>query len=65
MEAALAQGETQRLGEGVRRKVGEGWVYLVPMSSRQALRVIAEAADMETAQELCGTVTEELRRLDG
>ena len=65
MEAALGQGETQRLGEGVRRKVGEGWVYLVPMSSRQALRVIAEAADMETAQELCGTVTEELRRLDG
>ncbi len=51
-------------GEGARLKVGEGWVYLAPMSSRNALRIIAEAADMEAAEELCGIYEEKLRELD-
>ena len=51
-------------GEGARLKVGEGWVYLAPMSSRNALRIIAEAADMEAAEELCGVWEKELKRMD-
>ena len=52
-------------GEGARVRVGDGWVYVVPSSSRSALRLIAEAADMEAAAELCGEYEEKLKRLDG
>lgn len=51
-------------GEGVRAQVGEGWVYLVPMSRRSALRVVAEAADAETAAELCDFYRRKVRELD-
>ena len=51
-------------GEGVRMKVGSGWVYVTPMSSRSALRIIAEAADMEAAEELCGAYEKKLKELD-
>ena len=52
-------------GEGVRVKVGDGWVYLSPMAGRSALRVIGEAADVETADELCDFYLKKLERLDG
>lgn len=65
MGAALASDPAARLeGEGARTRVGGGWVYLVPVSGRRALRIIAEAADMETAEELCGFYQEKLRQLD-
>lgn len=51
-------------GEGVRARAGSGWVYLVPLSRRSALRVIAEAADAETAEELCSFYQERIRRMD-
>ena len=51
-------------GEGVRLRAGEGWIYLVPSGSRNALRLIAEAVDMETAAELCGEYEEKLKKLD-
>jgi len=51
-------------GEGARLRAGDGWVYVTPMSSRSALRIIAEAADMEAAAELCGAYEEKLRKLD-
>ena len=40
-------------GEGLRVRTGNGWVYVVPMRRRNALRVVAESADMELAAELC------------
>lgn len=40
-------------GEGLRIRTGNGWVYLVPLARRRALRVVAESADMELADELC------------
>lgn len=65
MGAALASDPAARMeGEGVRTRVGEGWVYLVPLGSRRALRVIAEAVNTEAAQELCGFYEDKLRRLD-
>lgn len=51
-------------GEGARLRAGEGWIYLIPSGSRNALRLIAEAADMETAAELCGEYEEKLKALD-
>ena len=51
-------------GEGVRLRTGQGWVYVTPISSRNSLRIIAEAADMEAAAELCGAYEEKLKELD-
>lgn len=51
-------------GEGARLRAGEGWIYLIPSGSRNALRLIAEAVDMETAAELCGEYEEKLKALD-
>ena len=63
--AVLADGEgAESQGEGVRARVGEGWIYLIPASRRQALRVIAEASGMEAARELCHQYEEKLRSLD-
>lgn len=51
-------------GEGARLRVGDSWVYVTPMSSRSALRIIAEAADMEAAAELCSVYEAKLKKLD-
>lgn len=40
-------------GEGIRMRTGSGWVYLVPLTRRSALRVVAEGPDLELAAELC------------
>ena len=40
-------------GEGLRLHVGGGWVYLVPLARRPALRVMAEGPDLEIAADLC------------
>lgn len=63
--ARSAHPEARPQGEGVRLQAGSGWVYLVPASGRPALRIIAEAADMEAAEELCGAWEKELKRMDG
>lgn len=41
-------------GEGLRFRRGEESAYLVPLTQRSALRVIAEAVNSELAEELCG-----------
>lgn len=64
MGRALEALSAQPQGEGARLRVGEGWVYVVPSSSRNALRLIVEAADMEAAEELCGAYEKKLRELD-
>ena len=51
---ALAREQGSPLqGEGLRAHAGNGWVYLVPLARRSALRVLAEGPDMELAAELC------------
>lgn len=51
-------------GTGVRLPSGAGWVYVAPLIRRPSVRLQAEGADAETAQELCGFYEEEIRRLD-
>ena len=41
------------VGDGVRIRAVNGWVYMAPLARRQALRVVAESQDMELAAELC------------
>ena len=65
MGAALAGHPNARSqGEGSWMPTEQGWVYLVPVSRRSALRVIAEAVNLEAASELCRGWEEELRKLD-
>ncbi len=64
MGRALEDLSAEPQGEGVRVKAGEGWIYLVPSASRNALRIIAEATSMEAAAELCGEYEEKLKELD-
>ncbi|MDE6107137.1 MAG: hypothetical protein K2F83_00470, partial [Oscillospiraceae bacterium] len=65
MEATLAaHPEARREGEGVRLPTRTGWVYVVPIARKRALRVIAEAVNTEVAAELCEECRKELRELD-
>ena len=65
MESALnAHPGARREGEGIRLPSEAGWIYVVPVTRRRALRVIAEAVDMEAANELCAQWDRELRELD-
>ena len=42
-----------RDGAGLRLRTGDGWVHLLPLAGRSALRVVAEGPDLELAAELC------------
>lgn len=48
--------------EGVLLSVGQGKVLLSPLKRGTGLRIMAEAADMEAADELCARLEERLRR---
>ncbi len=62
---ALAQEHSRELaGEGLRIRTGNGWVYLVPLTRRRALRVVAESPDMELAAELCDLYAGQCARTD-
>lgn len=61
----LAKYHRQELsGSGLRVRTGNGWVYVAPIVQRQALRVMAESADMELAAELCDFYVERTIRTD-
>jgi mannose-1-phosphate guanylyltransferase/phosphomannomutase len=51
-------------GEGLRIHADNGWVYLVPLARRAALRVVAESPDMELAAELCDLYAARCTRAD-
>ncbi|BDF69768.1 mannose-1-phosphate guanylyltransferase [Oscillospiraceae bacterium] len=63
---ALAQSEASAAsaGEGLRVKLGSGWVWLSPLTRRSALRVVGEGPDMELAAELCDFYVKKARALD-
>ena len=64
--SALAEQFPSRDGGGhsVRLRAGSGWVSVSPLGRRGALRVAAECADMELAEELCAVYVQKLARLD-
>ena len=62
---ALAREQPQAAqGEGIRVRTGNGWVYLVPLARRPALRVMAEGPDLELAAELCDFYADRAAALD-
>ncbi|NCB51950.1 MAG: hypothetical protein EOM54_08740 [Clostridia bacterium] len=63
MEAlAGQQGVSQ--GEGLRLRMGEGWVYIVPLVRRSALRVVGESYNAELAAELCDFYIKKVTQMD-
>ncbi len=57
-------GPNCRVGEGLRLRDRGGWVYLVPLARRRAVRVVAESDDMELAAELCDLYANRVAELD-
>ena len=53
MQELAREQRREIVGDGLRLRTGNGWVFLVPLSQRQALQVVAESQDMELAAELC------------
>ena len=64
-ELIVQTGRDAVLGEGVRLRSRGGWVYLVPLTRRSAMKVVAEGADLETAAELCDFYAAQVSRVDG
>lgn len=63
-ELAIQMGKNVRLGEGIRLRSRGGWVYLVPLSRRSAVRIVAEGPDLEMAAELCDFYAGQVAKLD-
>jgi len=63
-EALAARRERAEEGEGLRLRTGSGWVYVVPLARRPALRILAEGPDLELAAELCDFYAARAAELD-
>lgn len=61
---ALAEEHPGSAGEGLRVRMGDGWVYISPLSRRSALRVVGEGVSAEMAAELCDFYAKKVRKLD-
>ena len=64
-ELTLQVGRDAVTGEGLRLHSRGGWVYLVPLSRRAAVKVVAEGPDLELAAELCDFYAAQISKLDG
>ena len=64
MEAMVREQGRTCGGEGLRVHTGGGWVYLVPLARRSALRVVGEGPDLEIAAELCDFYAGRAAQLD-
>lgn len=63
-ELAAQAGKDARVGTGLRLHSRGGWVYLVPLARRSALKVVAEGPDLELAAELCDFYAGQISDLD-
>lgn len=59
----LARDEQERVGEGARVRTKNGVIFVRPAKLGRSLILTAEAADMETADELCGELQQKLDML--
>jgi mannose-1-phosphate guanylyltransferase/phosphomannomutase len=64
MEALAKEGRGGAWGEGLRLRMGGGYVSCTPLARREALRVLAEGPDLELAAELCDQYAAKIARLD-
>lgn len=60
---ALSQAfpQAENMGEGIRVRLGEGSVWLAPMTARASLQIRAEGPTEEFAAELCDIITQKVK----
>lgn len=63
-ELAIQAGKDALAGEGLRLRSRGGWIYLVPLARRSALKVVVEGPDLELAAELCDFYAGQVTKLD-
>ncbi len=63
-ELTVQAGRDAVAGEGLRLRSRGGWVYLVPLTRRAAVKVVAEGPDLEMAAELCDFYAAQVSKLD-
>ncbi len=63
-ELAAQAGKDALAGEGLRLRSRGGWVYLVPLARRAAVKIVAEGPDLELAAELCDFYAGKVSKLD-
>lgn len=63
-ELTRQAGRDAAAGEGLRLRSRGGWVYLVPLTRRAAVKVVAEGPDLEMAAELCDFYAAQVSKLD-
>ncbi len=51
--------------DGLRARVGGGWIHVAPLAGSRALRITGEAVNSEIAAELCDDFRRLVRKLDG
>ena len=64
-ELTARAGRDAMTGAGLRLRCRGGWVYLVPLSRRPAIKVMGEGVDLEVAAELCDFYAAQVSKLDG
>lgn len=64
-ELTAQAGREAVAGTGLRLRSRGGWVYLVPLTRRAAIKVVAEGPDLELAAELCDFYAAQVSELDG
>lgn len=56
--------KTHPINEGLRYRVGRGWVSIFPIRATNAVKILAESRSAEVADELCAQFCKEIKRLD-
>ncbi len=64
MRALAATQQNAELVEGLRARVGRGWVHVAPLPGRRALRILAEGASEEIASEICDFFLSAAKKID-
>ncbi|MBE6972702.1 MAG: hypothetical protein E7440_02330 [Ruminococcaceae bacterium] len=63
-ELSVRVGREAVSGAGLRLRSRGGWVYLVPLARRSAVKIVAEGPDLELAAELCDFYAGQVAELD-
>ncbi|MBR3502645.1 MAG: hypothetical protein IKO07_00185 [Clostridia bacterium] len=65
LRGLIDQEDAPDMTDGLSVRRGEGWALVKPASDRPECRIVAEAADMETADELCAFYEKRVKALLG
>jgi len=62
---SLSNEEDRMLYNGMRVKTEGGWAHITPLCDKNAIRIVAESQKAEIAEEMCISIEEYIKKLDG